>query len=287
MRWAVPATTCAAKATGVTPVCTCEAELTVRTQLSPKPANRETASMVAAAMAPASTVRRSRACQVAMGPSQHQPRKMTARKAGALTVAAAAQMAIPRTQDRRRATSSPTRTMATITRSLSAPPRKTRIARGLAAPNATTWARSRPKSRASPADRGDRHGQRADGHQPQEHECEQDLVVGDGREEAIEAQDERPVRRGRVGPGGPGHRVERGASQHARPIDVGVDVAAHQLGLTGVAVDVEAKQRGTDHDGDRPDGDRLDHVAYGTPWVRGQELEEPQPHAAMNSTIPP
>ena len=87
----------------------------------------------------------------------------------------------------------------------------------------------------------------------------------------------KPSRRRMSGPYGEGVLAQVGPAivlngvppQHARPIDVGVDVAAHQLGLTGVAVDVEAKQRGTDHDGDRPDGDGLDHVAYGTPWVRG------------------
>ena len=127
---------------------------------------------------------------------------------------------------------------------------------------------------------GHDHGDAGDLQQPQQDEVGQDLVARSLVEQAVDAQEGRPVGRLGARPHRVGHLVERRRPEHLGPVGVGVDVVAHHLALRGVGVDVAAEERRCEEQRDGPDRhdehDTLDREAV----VAVEVAEEAEPHPA-------
>ena len=101
-------------------------------------------------------------------------------------------------------------------------------------------------SAQAPSQRRDRQGHEPDadhGHEPQERQVDQLVMVRGTGEQSVGLHEQRPVGHGRVQPQVVDQRHRRGRAEDAGAVVVRADVVAHHLALGGVAVDVPAEQR--------------------------------------------
>ncbi len=113
--------------------------------------------------------------------------------------------------------------------------------------------------------------------QAEQHDVGQDLVPRRGRQGSIEGQEGGAVGRRRVRPHRGRHAAERRGAQDPGAVVVGIDVVTDHLALPGVAVDVPAEQRRSQHEGHGPNGHHEDDLPDWHAMVVPQVTQQADP----------
>ena len=113
--------------------------------------------------------------------------------------------------------------------------------------------------------------------QPKRHHRSSGGMEGYGGDEAVEHQEQRPIRCWGVAPEGV-HRIDIGASPEGEgSIDVGIDVMAHHLTLGGIAEDISTEHWCGQEHGDEPEGQHGNKELDRDPRATTERLGQLQP----------